>query len=143
MKLPRLRLDLVERLRRTPEELSPPSLPPRQKKTVARKKAAVAAQAKLMRYLPMCASWPAERKALRPLTTHALVAVSGLIKVKRDKTTYVMRAEARAWKKRATEVVMDERYPPRRLQSARRPETSAMAAKKRATKKKANMKRDR
>jgi len=37
MKLPRLRFDFVERVRRTPDERSPPSLPPRQKKTVARK----------------------------------------------------------------------------------------------------------
>jgi len=51
MKLPRLRFDLVERVRRTPDErvLSPPSFPPRQKKTVARKKQAMDAQAKAMR----------------------------------------------------------------------------------------------
>ena len=76
MKLARLRVDLVERLRCIPEVWSLPSLPPRQNMTVARKKAAVEAQAKPMRYLPTWASWPAERKALRPLTTHALVMVS-------------------------------------------------------------------
>lgn len=46
--------------------------------------------------------------------------------------TYVMRAAARAWKKRATKVMRDERYPPRRLKRARRPESRATAAKKRA-----------
>jgi hypothetical protein len=39
---------------------------------VARKKQATDAQAKPMRYLPMWASMLAERKLLRPLTTHAL-----------------------------------------------------------------------
>lgn len=76
MKLPRLLFDLVERVRRTPEDESPPSLPPRQNMMVARKKQAMDAQAKAMRYLPMWASWLAERKASRPLTTQALVIVS-------------------------------------------------------------------
>jgi hypothetical protein len=49
IKLPRLRLDLVERDRRTPEELSPPRRPPRQKEMVAMKKQAIAAHAKPIR----------------------------------------------------------------------------------------------
>jgi hypothetical protein len=49
MKLPRLRLDLVERVRRTPEERSPPKRPPRQKEMVARKKQAMDAQANAIR----------------------------------------------------------------------------------------------
>lgn len=42
-KLPRLRVDFVERLRRILEELSPPRRPPRQNMTVAKKKQATAA----------------------------------------------------------------------------------------------------
>jgi hypothetical protein len=53
MKLPRLRLDFVERVRRTDEVRSPPSFPPRQKKMVARKKHAIEAHAKPIRYRPM------------------------------------------------------------------------------------------
>jgi hypothetical protein len=45
-----------------------------------------------------------------------------------------MRAAASVWKNRATNVIKEERYPPRRLQRASRPEMRAMAAKKRAIK---------
>jgi len=77
MKLPRLRFDLVERVRDGALLVrSPPRRPPRQKEMVARKKQATEAHANAIRYLPMLASLPAERKALRPLTTHALLAVS-------------------------------------------------------------------
>lgn len=43
---------------------------------VARKKQAIEAQAKAMRYLPICASEPLERKASRPLTTQTLLQIS-------------------------------------------------------------------
>lgn len=58
IKLPRLRFDFVERVRRMLEERvpSPPRRPPRQKKMVAKKKHATDAQAKPMRYLPTWAS---------------------------------------------------------------------------------------
>jgi hypothetical protein len=48
------------------------------------------------------------------------------------KRTYVIKAAARVWKKRAIATVSPERYPPRRLQSARKPVKRPIAPKKRA-----------
>lgn len=99
---------------------------------VARKKHATAAQVKPIRYLPMRASKPADWKASRPLTTHALVCVSTFSQDFGVAITYVMRAAASVWKNRAMEVIKEDRYPPRRLHRARRPDMRATAAKKRA-----------
>jgi hypothetical protein len=54
MKLPRLRFDLVERVRDGALLVrSPPRRPPRQKEMVARKKQATEAHANAIRYLPI------------------------------------------------------------------------------------------
>lgn len=42
--------------------------PPKQKRTVERKKQATAAHSKPKAYLPMCADWPFPRKLSRPFT---------------------------------------------------------------------------